>query len=158
MRHRTVSFLYLASFLKIMSPQKADYTKEFDETVREYNEWLSSLEPEAQKINYRRAFLRGMDSIFGGMGSFFGSSCREKTSESEYEHPLYSREDLSPEQKDAIALASDFQRADMSLDKIIAGEPSEENIPAKDAQAIKPFFKEMYAHYRNVYVFHARRR
>lgn len=135
-----------------MNQQTIEHAQEFDKSVSEYNEWLASLEnPKVQKKNNWRAFFRGMGSIL----DIFGNSFSTQTFA--YGHLLYSRADLSPEQKDAIALASDWQRVDRSLDKILLSESSNDDISVEDAKAGKPLVQQMYGHFRNVYVSRAMR-
>lgn len=81
------------------------YSKEFDERVRQYNKFLESLEhPKFQRQHSRSAFLKGIGSLF----DFFGTYSINKT---KYNQHLYSENVLAPRQKDAIALASDWQNA-----------------------------------------------
>ncbi len=127
-----------------MNQQTVDYAQEFDESVAKYNEWLTSLEnPEVQRKNHWRAFLEGMGSIL----DIFGNSFGPKT--------FYSRDDLTPEQKDAIGLASDWQRVDRTLDRILSGDSSNGNISVKDAKAGKKLVQQMYGHFKNIYVSHS---
>ena len=74
-----------------------------------------------------------------------------------YNHPLYSRHDLTPEQKDAIAIASDFQRVGNTLDKVISGDFGNGAFSVEDAKARKQLVQSMYNHFRDVYVSHTMR-
>ena len=133
-----------------MNNQIIDYFQEFDELVMDYNKWLISLEnPKVQKRNNYRSFLRGICSVL----DIFGISFNTQTFE--YNRPLYYKKDLSPKQKDAIALASDWQRVNITLDKIISENLPIRNISANDAKIGKVFVQERYNYFRNVYVSHA---
>ncbi|MBR9700938.1 hypothetical protein GOV11_03675 [Candidatus Woesearchaeota archaeon] len=130
-----------------MDRQTADYAQEFDESVAKYNEWLASLEnPKAQKRNAMSAFFIGLGAVL----DIFGNSSGTQT----FRHngPAYSRTDLSSGQKNAIALASDWQRVDLTLDKILLGVSSNEHISIEDAEAWKPVVQQMYNHLRDFYV------
>jgi len=134
---------------KDVNQQTVIYAKEFDEFVSQYNEWLVSLgNPKVQRQNRWHAFFRGMGSVL----DLFGTS---SLSLSEYSHPLYPRGDLTSEQKDAIALASDWQRVDRALDTILSGDSSNGDISVKDATQGRHLVRDMYEHFRNVYVANA---
>ncbi len=156
------SYLYIVlNILKIMDQQASNlirriYAKEFDEGASKYNEWLAkcgewptSLEDQkVQRSNKLHSFLRGMGSVLDIFGVSLYSNFR-------YCHPLYSRGDLSPTQRDAIALASDWQRVDRALDKIISGDSSERDFSVEEARVGKRLVREMYEHLRNVYISHS---
>ena len=131
--------------------QQTFYAKEFDETVSQYNEWLASLEnPKIQRQNKWRAFVQGMGSVL----DIFGTSPIRQT---RYSHPLYSRQELTPAQKEAIALASDWQRVGTTLDNVISGNSSNGDISVEDATQGKQLVQQIYEHFRNVYVANAMR-
>ena len=135
-----------------MNRQTAHYAEEFDESVGKYNEWLASLlNPKVQRRNWWGALFRGVDSVSYIFGSF--SDLRTFG----YNHPLYSRHDLTPEQKDVIAIASDLQRFDNNLDRIISGDLSNGAFSVEDAKARKQLVQSMYNHFRDVYVSHTMR-
>ena len=130
-----------------MTQEPIDYSIEFDESVIKYNEWLVSLEsPKVQKQNKYWAFLRGMGSILDIFKDPFNIQTQE------YLLSSYPMSDLSAVQKDVIALASDWKRVDMNLDRIISGESSDNEISVGDARDGKKFVQHMYDHYKNVYV------
>lgn len=133
-----------------MSPQTA-YVTEFDEAVIQYNQGLASLEdPKVQRRNRWRAFFRGMGYV---LDIFSISSIIQLG----YSPPLYSRNDLTSAQKDAIALASDWQRVERTLDKVLSGDSSPGNISVEGATQGKQLVQQMYEHFRNVYVADAMR-
>ena len=70
--------------------------KQFDKEVLKYNKYLESLK------NFKRK-IKATFNIFG----------------QKIYHPLYSRDDLTAEEKDSIALASDWQRVRKTLDKFL---------------------------------------
>ena len=70
-----------------------DFGKEFDEAVIEYNDWFATIEN---------------STIFSRIINVF-----------RYHPPLYSRKDLSPEQKDAIAIASDWKTVGSDLEQLL---------------------------------------
>jgi hypothetical protein len=153
-----------------MKTQEKDYAIEFDETVKSYNQWLASKEKpednEAKRKQRRKAFLRGMSSVrdFYGMGFSLNPDSKRinlvlgvMDEINDSIHPLYDRADLAPEQMDAIALASDWQRVGNSLEKVIAGEITDFEISKDDAKKIKPQIEMMYDHYRKVYVSYAKK-
>lgn len=132
-----------------MNQQTVDYAQEFDESVSEYNKWLTTLEnPKVQKRNRWLAFFRGMGSVL----DIFGNSSSNQTFQ--YNHPFYSRDNLTPEQKDAIALASDWQKVNKDLDNIISSNQSNEDISIEDAKTGKILVQQMHDHFRDVYVSH----
>ena len=134
---------------KIMN-QKEDYAREFDESVVKYNEWLDSLEDlKVQRKNNWRAFFRGMAMSLDIFGGLF------KNDYLSHNHPLYSCDDLSSKQKDAIALASYFQRVGKSLDEIILGKSRDNKISAEEAKSGKLFTQKIYNSFRDVYISHA---
>ena len=127
-----------------MNSKIADYVQEFDDSVKGYNHWLESLEnPKAQRRNKVHVLLTGMGSAL----DLFGNSSNNSNI-----HPLYSRDDLTSQQKDAIALASDWQRVDRSLDKLLSNNSSDGQISVEDAKAGKAMALRMYGHFRNIYV------
>lgn len=122
------------------------YAKEFDENVNQYNEWLKSMEnPSFIRKTKLHSFFKGMSSIFDIYG---GQSIKETS----YDNPLYSNENLTQNQKDAIALGSDWQRINLSLDQIISGELESEGISIKDAIQSKELVQQMYGEFRDIYV------
>lgn len=134
--------------------QQIDYAKKFDEFVSEYDKWLASLEN--PKVLRRNRWSR-WSAFFIGVGSLLDISGALSFNRLGYSHPLYFREDLTPEQKDAIVLASDWQKVDRTLDNIISGNSSNGKISVEEATAGKYLVKQMYEHFRNVYVAHAMR-
>ena len=135
-----------------MNHPTVDYVQEFDKLVMKYNERLASLEnPKVQKRNKWRAFFNGMGSVL----EIFGNPFDTKTFE--YSHQLYSKDNLTPEQKDAIELASVWQKVDKKLDNIISGNLSNENISVENAKAGKLLVQQKYNHFMDVYVSHAMR-
>jgi len=131
-----------------MNSQTAFHAQEFDEMVEKYNEWLTSLEkPKVQKRNYWADFLRGLSSV----GGIFPVD--QETFQ--YTHPLYSRTDITPEQKDAIALASDLKRMDKTLDTVITSNSATEKFSVEEAKIGKDIAQGMYEHFRNIYVSYA---
>jgi len=120
-----------------------DLKQEFDTSVNQYNQYLSSLDnPEARKKNNRSAFFRGMTSVLG----IFDPT------KPQFSHPLYSREDLTPIQKDTIALASDWQRVDMTLDRVLSRNSSNDNFSIEEATQGKQIVQQMYGHLRDTYI------
>ena len=120
-----------------------DYDAEFDKLVGEYNGWLSSLrDPKIHIRNLWNGFLRGIASPLE-----FGYS---RDFSRIHSNPLDSSQ-LSPWQRDAIALASDWQRVDNTLDKII-GDQSTSEVSVLDAKARKSFVHQIYEGYRQAYV------
>lgn len=85
------------------------HAQELKEMAEEYNRWL---EDSGKHKNRFYPFLKGMSSVFDifGTGNYGISDC---------DNPLYARKDLTPEQKDAIALASDRQRAMKTLEDLL---------------------------------------
>lgn len=135
--------------------QQTNHASEFDKIVNQYNEWLA-LPSENQKVQSQRqnrwpAFLEGMGSVLDIFGASSANQS-EYSDPSEYKHPLYSREDLTPAQKDAIALASDMQRVGITLDDIISGNSSSKDISIETATQGKQLVQKMCEHYRNVYI------
>lgn len=125
------------------------YAKEFDEYVTKYNEWLASLEDQkVQRHSKLRSFLRGMGSVL----DIFGVS--SLNSNFRYVPPLYSGGDLSSTQREVVALASDWQRVDRTLDKIISGDSSEGDFSVEEEGVGKHLVREMYEDLRNVYISH----
>jgi len=112
-----------------------DYSKEFDDIVIKYNEWLSSIEnPKVRKKRNLIAFLKGMGSAI----NLFGENNFQNS------HPLYFRKDLSPKQKDAIALASDCMRVKKDLEKTAYLESCNIQEERKIILELYNYFKEIY--------------
>ncbi|MFH1589854.1 MAG: hypothetical protein ABIB43_04775 [archaeon] len=131
-----------------MNQQAVNHGQEFDESVAKYNEWLASSEDsKVQRRNNWKDFLKGMGSVLDIFGNYFSKKNMNG-------HPLYSRVDLTAEQKDSIGLASDWQRVDRNLDKIILGDSSNGDISVEDAKAGKQLIQQMYDNYKNVYISH----
>jgi len=128
-----------------MDPKTA-YAQKFDETVIVFNKWLESLKnPKSQRRDKLRALLAGSGSILDISGDTpIDSNARNI-------HPLYSRKDLTHYQKDAVALASDWKRVEMNLDKILSDNSSDGQISVEDARAGKAMAQKMYAHFRDIY-------
>ena len=124
--------------------RQTPHAHEFDETVRSYNEWLASLgNSRVQRHNGRHAFFQGMASVLE-LDIFRASS----TDQFKRRHPLYSRKDLTPSQKDAAALASDWQRVDRTLDEILSGDRPNSDLSVEDAARGKQLVRQMYEHFR----------
>lgn len=109
--------------------------KEFDEIVKEYNDWLNSLQNPKKKIITQ--------SITSGFFNLIGFNTK-------YMHSLYSRSDLTSEQKDAVALASDWKRAKDNLEKIL----KEKN--DKFTKTEEQIIEGMYNHFKNIYIFYGK--
>jgi len=116
-----------------------NYIQEFDKFVGEYN--LSLENSEIRKRNWT-AFFSGMGSVL----NIFGNSIEP------FSHPCG---DLSPEQKEAIELASDIRRIDKNLDKIISGDLSNAEMSEDDAKLGKKLAQKIYNHFRDIYISHA---
>ncbi len=108
--------------------QEESLGREFDGLVRSYNEWLASRDKKPRTI----------------VSWVAGLLLKQKG----YYNPLYCREDLTPEQKDAIALASDWQRVNDNLEKILR---EEERI-----QVGKGIIDEMYNSFKQIYIINSK--
>ena len=95
-----------------------NFQKEFDETVKAYNKWLRSQSRQTIKLV------------------------------PEYRHPLYSRNDLTSAQKDAVALASDCKRIESRLEQLVIS--AQGNASAE--QAVKVLVQQRYEFLRASYV------
>lgn len=117
-----------------MDPQ--EYATEFDEQVRKYNEYLEpyqkNKEP-AKKKDYWKGLLEAMVDVFDIFG-FWDHSPSSYAPAPIRNNPIYFRNDLSPEQKDAILLGSDYQRVNKRLDKIISGETIDDKLTIEEAK------------------------
>jgi len=71
-------------------------------------------------------------------------------------NPLYSKSNLSPEQKNAVAIGATWHSMDKNLDKIIAGEVVSDTITVQDAIEGKKLTKVMYCSYRDIYAAYAK--
>jgi hypothetical protein len=132
-----------------------DYAREFDEHVSRYNQWLASLEnPEDRTRNKVRTFFGGFINSLGSLLNVFGNSPRNSLAEN---NPIYSDNNLSSEQKDAIALASDWKRAGKELDKILSGESKTANFSLSNAKSERQIAQKVYNHLKEFYVASAMR-
>ena len=129
--------------------RRVDYGIKFDEMVSKYNDWLESLD-ESNSLFSKRNGSNNVDRLFG-----IHNPSQINLSGSIYS--TFSCTNYSSIQKDAIALASDWQRVNVTLDQIISGEKIDEKISVKDAIAGKKFVQDMYDHYKSVYVSFANR-
>lgn len=96
-------------------------SEEFDNLVEEYLEFLYN--PKVQRKYKLKAFMKGMASVFDISGK----------SSLHINHPIYSRNDLTDNQKSLIGTASDFKKTEKTLDKIIMGEETKEDISKEKA-------------------------
>lgn len=96
---------------------------EFNRLVEQYNNWLVSASRPTRRFSLR----------------------------TNYHHPIYSRTDLIPEQKDAIALASDWNRVGKHLESIISENTPEVNLSVQEARVGKIMVKRMYNHFKSIY-------
>nr|MBA4404863.1 hypothetical protein [Nanoarchaeum sp.] len=95
----------------------------FDELVEQYNNWLYLASRPTRKFSLR----------------------------TNYHHPIYSRLDLTPEQKDAIALGSSWSRVGKHLESIISENTPEVNLSVQEATAGKIMVERMYNHFKSIY-------
>jgi hypothetical protein len=110
----------------------------FEKLVKEYSGWIVSLnEPENIKKYEKKAFIRGMCSVFGAYTRF--------PSAFDFD-PISSRKNLNNMQKNYIYLASSWQKIEQKLDDIISGNSNQYTI--EEAKEGKPFVKEMYNQYK----------
>ncbi len=116
------------------------YSKEFDKMVKEYNNWFSHQEDSPnQKRELFDAFIQGL---------MFKSPTINKSKK----NPLYFRNDLTANQKDAVALASDWQNVYESLDNNNNNISLIKNISLKDRIKGKEIAQQMYDRYKNIYI------
>lgn len=128
-----------------MEKTRKQHTQEFDETIKEYNDWLASLgNTKIQRKNRWLAFFKGISSIFH----------YQTRSSFRLNHPLYKRKDLTPEQIDVIALASDWKRVGNNLEEILKRDNSKE-ITSEGIRIGEKFVTNMYNHLRDAYVAYA---
>ena len=112
---------------------------EFDDLVNRYNKWLGQSKDERYSFSrYLKAFFRG----FGSLLDITGSSSKIEF----YPwHPIYPRKDLTPQQKDAIILASDVKRVEKILEKeLLKGET-----PITEFKEEKNFIQMIYNYYKH---------
>ncbi|HLP79430.1 MAG TPA: hypothetical protein VK158_02245, partial [Acidobacteriota bacterium] len=77
-------------------------TQTFMQAVEAYNTYLNNIKNRSAASQSRmKPFLQGMD--FQPLAPLSSLVCN---------HPIYSRQDLTNEQKDAVVLASDWVRAE----------------------------------------------
>lgn len=132
-----------------------DYEKEFDDAVEKYNRWLKSIKqiskkPKAKQIskwNKWRNYLIGAGSIIDLFPNQTKINIKKK-----HIHPLYSRKDLTLQQKQAISLASDLKRVNKTLDKIISGNLLDKDISPEGAKERKQIASDWYNHFKKIYV------
>ena len=118
------------------------YSKEFDDLVDEYNKWLES------PRTFGSSFLNGLFDFAKGFSSVFDFSGNSPKIEHYQWHPIYSRKDLTPSQKDAIALASNFKRVEKSLET----EMHEGKLSFDEFKSSKDFIQEIYNNYKDSYI------
>lgn len=123
--------------------QKAE---EFDKLVDEYIEYLEN--PKVQRKYKLKAFMKGVASVFDISGK----------SSSHISHPIYSRNDLTSSQKNLISTASAFKKTEKTLDKILAGEETEKDIPKEEAVQGRKFANRIYEDFKKAYINSARRK
>ena len=123
-----------------------DRIPEFDELVREYNEWLANYANEELKDSLFRRVLKSLTSVIGIFGRDYQF---ETSSETRF---MFSGYDLTPTQIDAVKLGSDFRRAINTLDKIISGETEERKISNEDAKDGRRRLEVIYEGYRDIYI------
>lgn len=80
----------------------SDRSRSFDDLVEQANDWLENPPSFGRGLKH---FLQGFLSPFGFKTNGMG-------------HPIYDNDELTPEQKDAIMLASDVRRTDRYIDGI----------------------------------------
>ncbi len=130
-----------------MIRETKDPAQEFDELVTKYNEWLAS----SENLRFRSGGL--LKNILWGAGSVFNISGDLLPSQPfRHNHPVHSRDDLTSEQKDAIALASDWQRATEKYEKMVS------EIPGEEKESEREFIRKTYNNFREIYVSYAKRK
>lgn len=120
---------------------KIKYEQEFDEFVKEYNEWLNS-----EKIRKKEKKTSWADFFTGLASAFnpFGSPAYESTT---YIPCPFEGENLTAGQIDAIKLASDCKRIEGDLEKILAVQP-ENHV----GETVRAFQQQLYLFHRDRYV------
>lgn len=79
-----------------------DRDKAFDELVDRANEWMENPPSFGRGLKY---FLRGFLNPFGFKSNGMG-------------HPIYDNDELTPQQKDAIMIASDVRRTERYIEEV----------------------------------------
>ena len=131
-----IVLLYTSLMTTMYEGRKINIMQEFDALVVSYNGWFTSQETRTEK---RRRSLAG---FLKGMGSIINLSGKQKNVTPDC--PVYNRSDLSSEQKDAVLLASDLQRVDTDLDKILSGDMKSKQLSVADARGGKKFIQQIY--------------
>lgn len=147
---RIVKFLYSFITLFNMHNSKTNI-QEFDKLVDEYNLWLKSLEDSKFQ---RKIFWKNVFKGFYSAVNLFNNSNIDKFGDY---NPVYSRKDLSSKQKDIIALASDLQRVNATLDTIISTESSKYNISPNEAKTGKILIEQIYNNYKTSFLCNSER-
>ena len=134
-----------------------DYGKEFDNEVDNYNKWLSSHSSmERAKEGARK--VRGSFSQDFVSGLYYMLAWNVEIPLLKMRHPIYGKEELTPEQKDAIALASDVKMAVAKTREDLEARCFPKEQAEVGERYAESLLGPLYAHYRDVYVAHAMRR
>ncbi len=121
---------------------KPSLEQEFDNSVNQYNQWLLSHEDPKTQDTSNQPFFKGIKSLL----NIFNPDTLKPI------HPLYSRKDLTSFQKDTIAIASDWQRVDTTLDRVLNGNSSRDEFSITEATQGKQIVTQMYGLLRDTYV------
>ena len=101
-----------------------------------------------------RSALKEFMNAMGSLLNIAGNSSSHTSQE--YGIQLYSRKDITPQQKDAITIGSDMKRIITRLDTLLSrlstlGELSKESTTLEEITVDRQLAQQMYEHYRNVY-------